>query len=289
LGGHLGLAVEKFHIGFPVGASETVPKGSELAIVVVEVQMVHGMTSSTVNYRRVRDVFAVMNQDGPDVDESEQHQIGELVQREDERENVVGNALRVAIKRVESVAGERSRHDPFVVRLVEMTIDERMVKTAVNPIDAAIREHEEQRELDDDVPPSVCLDAHVQPRVSLDFGVEKWSGEDGHYRERAQGLDDLLSDLVLEELGVLERILVEDENIREGREEEVDHASKQPCYQKESKNQAKVVTSLKPGHVCILGRLPVEVLRYRVQFDRPSVILGYSGIERALPGKRCSV
>lgn len=43
--------------------------------------------------------------------------------------------------------GVRSRHDPFVVSLVHVLVDQRMVKTSVNEVDAEIGEDKEQWKL----------------------------------------------------------------------------------------------------------------------------------------------
>lgn len=51
-----------------VRASNTVPEGEILAIVVVEVEMVDGMVSGRVDDVAVELVLAVMDQDGPHID-----------------------------------------------------------------------------------------------------------------------------------------------------------------------------------------------------------------------------
>ena len=76
------------------------------------------MAGSAVDDGRVGDVLAVVDHDSPDLDESEQCDVGELLQREDEGEEVVWEGLGEAVERVEGVRGERRGHDPLVVRLV---------------------------------------------------------------------------------------------------------------------------------------------------------------------------
>ena len=76
------------------------------------------MASGAVDDGRVGNVLAVVDHDSPDLDESEQRDVGELLQRENEGEEVVWEGLREAVKRVEGVRGERRGHDPLVVRLV---------------------------------------------------------------------------------------------------------------------------------------------------------------------------
>ena len=115
---HFRLAAEEFLIRLSVTASETIPESGELSVVVVEVEMVHRVAGSTVNHRAVRNIFSVVDQDSPEVDEAEKEDVGEFLERKDERENVVGNALRPAIQRMERVRCIRAGHNPLVVRLV---------------------------------------------------------------------------------------------------------------------------------------------------------------------------
>lgn len=63
-----------------------------------------------------------MNCYRPDVDEGEQRNVCELVEREQEREDVVGDTLREAIERVESMAGEWRGDNPLVMRLVQVLV-----------------------------------------------------------------------------------------------------------------------------------------------------------------------
>ena len=56
----LGLAVEQLHVGLAVRAAETIPESGELAVVVVKVQVVHGVTCGTVDDGRVCNVFTVV-------------------------------------------------------------------------------------------------------------------------------------------------------------------------------------------------------------------------------------
>ena len=126
---------------------------------------------------------------------------------------MVWNALCIAIKRVECMARIGSWHNPLVVWLVEVLVNEWVMKAPVDQVDEAIRECNEERELEEVVPHwNVCC-AGIQQRVALDLSKEEWDGADGHDGESGVCLGDFLSDLVLEELGVIERSLVEDEDI----------------------------------------------------------------------------
>lgn len=148
---HLGLTAEELFVGLPVATTQTVPEGSKLSVVVVEVQVMHGVASSSVDHRAVGHILAIMDQDSPEVNESKEEDVGELLEREDEREQVVGHTLGPAIQRVESMRGVRARHDPLVVRLVQRFVDARVVQAAVDPVNAKIGERDEQWELDDAV------------------------------------------------------------------------------------------------------------------------------------------
>lgn len=62
------------------------------------------------------------DKDGPDVDECEQNDVCNLVQRKDEGKNVIRHALRKAIDRMESMARIRRWHNPLMMRLVQRPI-----------------------------------------------------------------------------------------------------------------------------------------------------------------------
>ena len=87
------------------------------------------------------------NEDSPEVDEGEKGNICELLEREDERKEVVWYTLREAIHRVEGVAGVRCRHNPLVMRLVQGPVNSGMMQTPVDPVDAQIGEDNEQWKL----------------------------------------------------------------------------------------------------------------------------------------------
>lgn len=64
--------------------------------------------------------------------------------------------------------------------------------------------------------------------MAADFGEEEGRREEGHVGHAVAGLRNLHSDLVLEEFGVLECGLVEDEGVREGGDYEVDEGAGKP-------------------------------------------------------------
>ncbi len=102
-----------------------------------------------------------MNQDRPHIDEDEQADISNLLQREDEWEDVVWDGLREAVKWVESMRRERRRHNPLVVRLMQRLINSRMMQTPMNQVDEEIRKEQEERKLEPLVPCPWSVGGHV--------------------------------------------------------------------------------------------------------------------------------
>jgi len=107
----------------------------------------HGMTRGTIDNRAISHILAIVNQNRPHINEDEEKHIRELLQREQERKHVVRDALTKPINRVERVGSVRRRHDPFVVRLVQVLVNQGMVQPAVDPVDEQVREQDEEREL----------------------------------------------------------------------------------------------------------------------------------------------
>ena len=189
----------------------------------------HSVAGGAVDDGRVGDVLAVVDEDGPDVDEGEEGDVGELLQREQEREDVVGQALREAVQRVEGVAGEGRGHDPLVVRLVQGPVHLRVVQPAVDPVDAKVREEHEDGELQPVVQREGRLrECVVELTVPAHFRHHQGRGEERHAWHRGHGLLDLHADLVLEEFGVLEGVLVEDEEVGKAAADEVDDYAEEP-------------------------------------------------------------
>lgn len=108
--------------GALVRTPNLVPEGEVLPVVVVEVQVVVGVVGRAVDdvpQQPRHAVIAVVDGDGPDVDEDVEAQVGDFVQGEQEGVDVVGQALHEAIHGVEGVAGEGRGDLPQVVGLVE--------------------------------------------------------------------------------------------------------------------------------------------------------------------------
>ena len=76
---HLGLLLEQRLIRLPIAATQAIPQRRELAVIVVEVQMMHRVARGAINNRRIRDILAVVDEDGPDVDPDEQQDVRELL------------------------------------------------------------------------------------------------------------------------------------------------------------------------------------------------------------------
>lgn len=112
----------------PVGAPQTVPQSKVLAVVVVEEEVVVrvvGRAVDDVGQGGGDAVVAVVDGDGPDVDEDVQGQVEQLVEGEEEGVNVVREPLQEAVHWVKGVAGEGGGDLPQVVRFVEQLKGER--------------------------------------------------------------------------------------------------------------------------------------------------------------------
>lgn len=173
--------------------------------------MVKAVASGTVDERVVGDVLAIVNQNGPDLDEDEKQDIGPLLKGEQKGVDVVRQRLGPTVDGVEGNGGVGGGHDPFVVSLVQVLVDKGVVKAAMDPVDAEVGEHEEERELSNVVPHArAVLGGVVHLGVAADLEEEEGHGEDGHAGDRRHGLLDLQGDLVLQVAGVLEGLMIKD-------------------------------------------------------------------------------
>ena len=98
------------------------------------------------------------------------------------------------------------------------------------------------------------MGAAVHAGVAADLEDEEGGGAEGEAGHGADGLADLEGDLVLEELGVLEGFLVEEEDVAEAGEGEVvdeakdpEKVSLPPILKKIVKKEKKMVESLPGG------------------------------------------
>lgn len=171
-----------------------------------------GVASSAVDSWVAGNKLAVVDHNGPDVDEHEEANICDLLEWEDEWEDVVWNRLRKAIEWVEGVRCEWRWHNPFVVWLVESLVDQRVVQTAVDQVDEAVGEKQEERELHNVVPSSWTLfGLVVELGVAAHFGDEADGGKERHNWHGSVGLGHFQPNLVLEELWVSKGGVVENE------------------------------------------------------------------------------
>ena len=183
----------------------------------------HSVASSAIDDVGIRYVFAVVDEDGPDVYEDEEGDVGEFLKGEEEREEVVWDALGEAVEGMEGVRGVGRGHDPFVVGFVEGFVEAGVVETAVDPVDEEVGKADEEGELE------VVVECEggvggcvVEFSVAANFKEEKGSGEDGHDGHGDHGLADFEGDLVLEVFGVGDGGVIEDEEVGKGGAYEVE-------------------------------------------------------------------
>ena len=142
---------------------------------------------------------------------------------------MIGHTLQVTVQGMEGMARVRCRHDPFVMRLVELLVQCRVMQAPVDPVDAEIGEDEEERELQVVVQvEGFVRRGVVEFTVAAHFGEEERDGEDGHDRQSDQSLSDLEADLVLQVFGVREGGVIEDEEVRERGADEVNNEAEDP-------------------------------------------------------------
>jgi hypothetical protein len=113
---------------------------------------------------------------------------------------------------MESVTGVRRWHNPLVVRLVEMLVNQGVVQITVNPINAKVGKNQEQWKLRKVVPKTGALfGGVVEFAVAANLEHHERCGTKSHERHRLVGLDDLQPDLILDEFRVIQGPLIEDE------------------------------------------------------------------------------
>ena len=173
------------------------------------------MASGAIDEGAVGHVLTVMDEDGPEVDEAEQEDVGQLLQWEDEGEDVIRHALGPAVQGVKGVRGEGTRHDPLVVRLVQSLVDAGVVQPTVDPVDEEIGEEDEERELQDAVVREGLIgDGIVELGIASNLQDEERRCQKSHRGHGAHGLLHFHGNLVLEELGMVVSRLVPDEDVR---------------------------------------------------------------------------
>ena len=120
-----------------------------------------------------------------------------------------------------------------MMRFMQPLIQHLTMQPSMDPIDEEIRKHDEQRELEDVVQPKGGFGGVVvEFGISADFSQEERGGEDGHYGEGAEGLQDFEADLMAEVAWVGEgEGGVEDEEVGGCGEEEVDYGAEEPVFE----------------------------------------------------------
>ena len=99
-------------------------------------------------------VVPIMNRNCPHIDEDEENQVSNLVQREEKWVDVVRAALEESINRMEGMTGVWCRHFPCMMIFVDSFVEVLAVKTSVNPIDTKVCEEYERHNLEQNSPPS---------------------------------------------------------------------------------------------------------------------------------------
>ena len=122
-----------------------------------------------------------------------------------------------------------------MMRLVQRLVDHRIVQSPVDPIDAQIREADEEGELKEIVQSEGSIrGCIVELSIALDFQKKQWRGEARYEWHGDHGLLDLEGDLVLEVFRVSEGSVVEDVEIGKASADEIDYEAKYPVNQSAS-------------------------------------------------------
>ncbi len=135
--------------------------------------MVHRVACRAIDDGRVGDVLTVVDEDSPEVDEDEQGDIGDFLERKEERIDVVREGLREAVEGVKGVRGKGRGHDPLVMRFVEALVNRGVVEGAVNPVNAEVGKEDEERVLE-----VIVLGEGGGRRGIIELGVAAHFGEE---------------------------------------------------------------------------------------------------------------
>lgn len=135
----------------------------------------------------------------PDIDQDVQTQVNHLVQREDERIDVVRQTLKEAIHGVKSMACKGSGNLPDVMRLMDVLIHKSVMKASVDPVDQHVSEKEEGQHTNNELKPATrkAADVVVQLAVAAQLQQEQHDGGNAHPRQCPHREHDLSIDLVL--------------------------------------------------------------------------------------------
>jgi hypothetical protein len=103
--------------------------------------MVEGMVRRSVDVlleRVTDDEVRVVNEDGPELDADEEAEVEVPVEGQNADDDVVRQALQVAVDGVEGEGSEGSGDAPLVVRLMHVLVQGRVVLETVNPVDSQV-------------------------------------------------------------------------------------------------------------------------------------------------------
>lgn len=153
---------------FAEGASESVPEGEELAVIVIVVQMMVRVMRCTVNNRfeQLRNlVIRIVNRHCPKVDGHKHHYVRPFVKRKQEDVDVIWTRLQKAVQRMKRVACERRGHFPQMVRLVNVLVNQSVVKQSVNPVNETVGEQQERQNTEGDRFPTYNEQKSVFKRI----------------------------------------------------------------------------------------------------------------------------
>ena len=134
---------------------------------------------------------------------------------------LVGKGLDISIKRVESQSSPGSRHNPLVVRLVDVLVDAGVVLDAMNPVDADVVENHIQSSRSEQPWPAVVANVGVKQALATDFSEEPRQSQDVDEGNGSHGGLDFLLNLVLQESRVVFKATVENKVVRKRAENEV--------------------------------------------------------------------
>lgn len=129
--------------GVLVGTEHAVAPGEVLAVVVLEVAVVHVVVSSAVDNLPIGKGDAVVDRGSPDSHGNEEDEVRELVHGHKVGHDPVRPRLRPGVERVERKGREGAWEDERVVELVHWAVEEVAVQSVVDPIDEEIRNDEE--------------------------------------------------------------------------------------------------------------------------------------------------
>lgn len=152
---------------------------------------------------------------------------------------MVRKTLTPAVHWVEGIAGIGGGDDPFVMRLVQAFVDDRMMQSSMNPVDCKIGKCNEERVLEVGIKGEGTFGGKVvQLAVSSHFSKKERGSKGRHHGHSAQRLPNFKPYLMTKEFGMLHGTFVEDQGEGEGGSGQVEQKSETPkksisrCYRR---------------------------------------------------------